>query len=334
MRRGSAYGDDRGVDESARVEVIETHFAWVFLTERFVYKLKKPIRFHDLDLTTLEKRKAACELEVTLNRRLTDEIYIGIVPLSRVGENLHLGGSGTPLEWLVKMRRLNAERALDKLLAANAVVPADLDPLISKLAAFYGRTDRAEWSGPQYRAHLAAQIQQASSRLLAATDDVSPALKRLTDTQLRFIDDRKAALDERIVQSRVVDAHGDLRPEHVFLTIKPQIIDCLEFSAELRLLDTAEEISFLDLECERLGRPDLGSQLFEGYQRQCHDLIDSELYAFYRSRRALVRAQVCAWHLEDGLSNDCARHWADHRDWYLNIGLTSLGVASTLGSKP
>ena len=33
---------------------IETHISWVFLTERFAYKLKKPVRFDFLDFSTAE----------------------------------------------------------------------------------------------------------------------------------------------------------------------------------------------------------------------------------------------------------------------------------------
>ena len=64
-----------------------------------------------------------------------------------------------------------------------------------------------------------------------------------------------AELDSRAARGCVVEAHGDLRPEHVCLLPEPQIIDCLEFSRDFRILDPADELAFLALECERLGDP-------------------------------------------------------------------------------
>ena len=59
-----------------RVEKIETHISWVFLTNRFAYKLKKPVRYDFLDFSTAELRRAACEEEVRLNRRLAPDISL------------------------------------------------------------------------------------------------------------------------------------------------------------------------------------------------------------------------------------------------------------------
>ena len=43
---------DHPVDE---IELIETHISWVGLTGDFAYKIKKPVDFGFLDLSTLEK---------------------------------------------------------------------------------------------------------------------------------------------------------------------------------------------------------------------------------------------------------------------------------------
>jgi aminoglycoside phosphotransferase family enzyme len=103
-------------DGPASVQAIETHFVWVFLSKRFVYKLKKPVRFPDLDLTTVQARRANCELEVALNRRLAAETYIGVVALGRQGSRLRLECDRNASDWLVKMHRLPAEDTLERLL--------------------------------------------------------------------------------------------------------------------------------------------------------------------------------------------------------------------------
>ena len=38
--------------------MIETHFAWVFLTDRCAYKLKKPVQRAGLDYRTMAVRQA------------------------------------------------------------------------------------------------------------------------------------------------------------------------------------------------------------------------------------------------------------------------------------
>ena len=127
---------------------------------------------------------------------------------------------------------------------------------------------------------------------------MSPALQldtarvtALASRLRRFVATNAALLEARIAGGRVVDSHGDLRPEHVFLTPEPQVIDCLEFSAELRLQDTAAEAAFLALECERLDFAPLGARVLELYRNECRDDVSPELLAFYRARQALIRGR-------------------------------------------
>lgn len=307
------------------VDVVETHFSWVFLAGAFVYKLKKPIRFHGLDYRTLAQRKASCELEVSLNRRLADEVYIGAVPLCRSGAALRLESGGTPVDWLVKMHRLQRSLMLDAKAAAGTVAAGELEAVMRRLAAFYRTTDKAPWTAAEYRQAIEAQLRWHAEQLAALpTGTNAERAGRLVAGQIAFVGNNAALLDARIAAGRVVDGHGDLRPEHVYLGARPQVIDCLEFSAELRWLDTAEEIGFLDLECERLGLAAVGHELCTLYRRHCDDPIAPALFAFYRSRRALARALVSAWHLEDSPPPETSRRWLERTDWYLRAAAACM----------
>jgi len=314
-------------DRPLAVEVIETHFAWVFLAGRFVYKLKKPQHFRDLDLTSLATRRANCELEVVLNRRLAPDVYIGTVPLCADGASLVLGGAGTPVEWLVKMHRLPRERSLDRLAAANAVPDDHLHALMKTLAHFYATAARAPWDGRAYRRALARELDATAEDLAAPALGLDAAEVREIAADLkRHIAARADTFHARTANGRVVDAHGDLRPEHVFLTPGPQIIDCLEFSAELRLRDSAAEIAFLALECERLGHAKLATRLVEIYRSHAHDDAGTELLGFYRRSQAFIRAKLAAWHLHDELAAETAGHWRDRARWYLAIAAPARSV--------
>jgi aminoglycoside phosphotransferase family enzyme len=316
-------------DRPLAVEIVETHFAWVFLAGRFAYKLKKPLRFHDFDFTALATRRANCELEVALNRRLAAGVYIGTVPLTADGMRLSLGGPGAAAEWLVKMHRLPPDRALDRLAAAGRLEDEHLHALMHKLAHFYAGATRAPWDGRAYRRALAAEIDRTAKELLALPlAQPGVEIAAIAASLRQCLDERAELLHGRIANGRVVDAHGDLRPEHVFLTAEPQIIDCLEFSTELRLLDSASEIAFFTLECERLGHEQLAERLGTLYRRYCEDHVDSGLMQLYRRVHAFVRAKLAAWHLHEELAAAAAAHWRQRARWYLDIAAGSSPVRS------
>src|SRR5262245_57542544 len=96
-----------------RIEIVETHISVVFLTDRFAYKLKKPVRYDFLDFSTLAKREAVCREELRLNRRLAADVYLEVVPVVRRDRGqLKVGGDGEIIDWTVKMRRLDDQQTL------------------------------------------------------------------------------------------------------------------------------------------------------------------------------------------------------------------------------
>jgi len=314
-------------DSPLAVEAIETHFAWVFLAGRFAYKMKKPLKFREFDLTTLATRRANCELEVALNRRLAPAVYVGTVPLYGLGGRLSMEGPGTPVEWLVKMHKLPRERALDRLATMGQPNDSHLRTLLEHLAHFYSTTVRAPWDGRAYRNALAREIEGTAAELTAPALGLDSArIEAIAAGLARRLETDAHEFHARVADGRIVDAHGDLRPEHVFLLPEPQIIDCLEFSSELRLLDSAAEIAFLALECERLGHLELGKRVLAHYRECAHDGCDPELLEFYRALRAFVRAKVAAWHLEDKLNADAQKHWRGRASWYLDAAAASLRI--------
>ena len=319
---------ERYPDEPAAIDVIETHFAWVFLSRVFAYKMKKPQKFRDLNLISAQARRRSCELEVSLNRRLAEATYIGVVRLSQLHSTMQLEGDGLALEWLVKMRRLPAQRNLIHAARDNRASSSDLRALVTKLMTFYKQTPAAPWGAAAYLTTLRRQICDYGRQLSAPEFHIAaPAIDKLVTAQCHFIERRSDLLEARIDQGRVVDAHGDLRPEHIFLLEDPQIIDCLEFKPELRLLDTAAEIVFLALECERLQQRALGEKILELYLDIGNDPARPLLLSFYRSMAALARALVSAWHLLD-TDPESAEPWIRQANWYIDAAQASIDDAS------
>ena len=302
------------------VERVETHMSWVFLTERHAYKLKKPVRYDSLDFSTLELRRRDCEEEVRLNRRLAKDVYLGTLALTLAPDGkLELGGAGETLDWLVHMRRLPADRMLDALIRRGEIEEADVRPAAQRLAEFYARARPVELAPLSYHKRLEEGVRSDLHELCRREFGLSrERVARLAHAQLAFLERHHALIDHRVLESRIVEGHGDLRPEHICLTPDPAIIDCLEFSRELRIVDPADELAFLALECERLGKPIVGRWFLETYMGVTGDEPPRALMEFHRTYRALRRAKIAAWHLEDPSVRDRDK-WQERARCYVEL---------------
>jgi len=127
-----------------RVALVQTRISAVFLAGDYVYKVKKPIALDFLDFTTLDKRRFYCHQEVTLNRRLCPDVYLGVVPITQDGDSFSVEGSGVEVEYAVKMRYLPHELMMDKLLDSNKVTPHMVEKIARKLAEFHRKAELSE----------------------------------------------------------------------------------------------------------------------------------------------------------------------------------------------
>ena len=314
LRRPATYGP-----QVARVEAIETHMSWVFLTETRAYKLKKPVRTEFLDYSTVEARRRCCREEVRLNRRLAARVYLGTVGLMRAPDHtLRVGGAGQVIDWLVEMQRLPADRMLDVQIGRGTVDADILRRAAEVLATFYAGAEPAGWSANAYRRRLEGAIGHARDQLHRLQYCLpADSVDALAAAQRAMLARAPALLAARA--GRVVDAHGDLRPEHVCLEPEPVFIDCLEFDRDLRMLDPLSELAFLALECERLGAPAAGTVFIDAYVERTGDRAAPEVMAFYRSHHAYLRAMIAAWHLDDGAIDNHDK-WRTRARQYLKLG--------------
>lgn len=285
--------------DGAPVDARETQMAWVFLAGARVLKLKKPVRMDVLDYSSLDARARICAEEVRLNRRLAPDVYLGTARLTREAPGrLAIDGAGETVDWLVVMRRLPDERMLDRAIRTGTVTAADIEAVAALLTGFY-RGLRPE---PVDRAaHLARfasdlgysraffaehRFGDVSARAAVAVEHLADALHRLSPM-----------LADRIAGGRIVEGHGDLRPEHVCLEHPPVIIDCLEFAPALRLVDPFEELCFLSMECAVLDARWIGTLLVERLSASLEDLPPQPLLAFHTAARATLRARQALAHL-------------------------------------
>lgn len=311
-----------------RVEALETHMSWVFLLDHHVYKLKKPVRHELLDFRTLAARHRFCLAEVKLNERLAAGIYLGLATLTcnRRG-HLAIDGRGSVVDWLVRMRRLPAERMLDYALVHGTLADDDLRRLAARLVAFYRGLDPEAVDRAAWRERFRLQI-EANRRGLASPLYGLPSghVRQLARDQHAALDRLAALLDQRVLSGCIVEGHGDLRPEHVFLGDPVAVIDCLEFSRMLRLGDPADELAFLAMECERLGSRVAGQTLLQEYATLSGDAVPGELLHFYQSCRAGTRALIAARHLLDARFRH-SPHWMRRAGQYLQLAEEHVRLA-------
>jgi aminoglycoside phosphotransferase family enzyme len=282
------------------VALRETHMSWVFLAGDRVYKLKKPVRFPYLDFSTLARREAACRAEVSLNRRLAPDVYIGVAPLTASAGGLTIGGAGETADWLVVMRRLDERWDLEQVLREGRLETRQLDRLAATLVRFYRRARPVLVSAGAHLCEWSGSLTANRRVLLDARFGLPAALiLRIDRIQRRFLAGHRGMLESRVRRHRIVDGHGDLRPEHIWLDGTIRIIDCLEFNARLRAVDPFDEIAYLGLECERLGAAWAGRYLGRCIERGLNERLPPALFHFYRSYRAMLRARLAIAHLAE-----------------------------------
>ena len=313
-------------ERCAAVEVKETHLSYIFLTNRAVYKLKKPVHKSFIDLSTTKARELNARAELALNSRLAVDVYWGVVPVTKSKSGgLVLGGEGPATDWLVKMRRLPDDRMLDKLLRSGRVTSNDLEQLCRSLSSFYSRSSHATMSPDEYLHRLTTRLDQEYHRLLRPDLDMPrDDLQRLVHELRQMLQADFSLFKARVIQEAIVEGHGDLRPEHICLEDHCVIFDCLEFSRDLRVMDYAEELAYLSLECLHLGASDLGNQIFDIYCSVSKARIPEIVRCFYACYRALLRSRLCIWHVYD-CPSEKHEHWRREAYRYLQTAALILG---------
>jgi uncharacterized protein len=306
--------------EVKTVEVIETHFAWVFLAGEYAYKLKKCTCSARGDLRSLKARRLSCKEEVRVNRRLAPDVYLGVIPLVQaIDRRMRVGGEGMVVDWLVHMRRLDSESMLDRAISGGTALPSRLAAVGFFLAQFYQTQPRVALQPVDYISRIAGRIRTDEHALLAPELQLDDELVRASVAETwRAFAVMQSHLAHRARQGRIVECHGDLRPEHISLADPPCVIDALEFSRDLRTLDSAEELAFLWIECELAKGEQAAAYVLEAYCRSSRDMVSERLLDFYRSRRAMVRAKILAWHVCDEAVMNLAP-WREHAYEYLRV---------------
>jgi uncharacterized protein len=283
------------------VEVRHTHISVVFLAGPYVYKVKKPVNLGSLDFTTLEKRRHFCDEEVRLNLRLAPSVYLGVVPITKMGTKWNVEGNGETAEWAVKMQRLPQEATFENRLQRGEIGIPPFVALAQKLASFHAQAEGDSHISEFGRFDVVASnarenFEQAISQVgLALSQAVFDRLRARTEDVLAEL---RPLIEDRARRGAPRDTHGDLHLDHVywFPDRNPPadyiIIDCIEFNERFRYADPVADMAFLAMDLAFHGRRDLARAFADGYFRAARDDEGRTLLPFYTAYRAAVRAKV------------------------------------------
>lgn len=312
----------------ARVERIDTHGAIVFLAGDAAYKIKRAVRLAYLDFSTLEKRRAACEREIEINRLTAPQIYKSVVPVTRDTDGtLTINGDGEVIEWAVSMRRFDQEDLLDRM-AVEGRLPVDLMvPLAAHIADYHDKAPILARDGSSIPAfagvveNVIGALQAAEERLGA--DGVCEAAAGLEAA----LSDHRPLMMERAARGFVRRCHGDLHLRNIVLVDgKPILFDAIEFDESIATVDVLYDLAFLMMDLWHRNDDLHANTVLNRYLwrsgTEAH-LGALGLLPLFLSVRAGVRAMVALDSLPHAASRDRERIVAEARE-YLDLILRFL----------
>jgi len=308
LSQPDAYPEDPSAQ--AGVSQIQTHISHLYLSRDRVYKVRKAVRLEFLSFASRAERNADCVSEVALNRRLAPDVYLGLAPIvcgeddrwrvGRAGEALSQPADSPAPEHCVVMRRLASDAAADVRLAEGRLETRHIDAIADRIARFHALSglgapapfEPAAWI-ERIAAPIRTSLDLADSQ--SGSVDTQSTVDGLRALLRAFLDEHANLFEQRRVEGRIVDGHGDLQLAHIWFegdSNEPLVIDCVEFDEALRQIDVAAELAFCAMDLIYRKRPDFAQQLLDRYARETDDYGLFGIIDFHIAHRSLIRAVV------------------------------------------
>ena len=279
---------------SEPVARVDTANAIVFLAGADVYKVKRSVKFPFMDLSTLDKRREACEAEIEVNRAYAPQIYLSALPITRRGQTLALGGDGEIVEWVAHMRRFDENATLDRVVEDGRLSDATIDKLA--LAVRRSHVCAPLRDAARFAHAIETYIEQNADAFAERPDlfDPSTARRLTADSRLAFATAHPVLL-ERGKAGFVRRCHGDLHLRNIVLIDgEPTLFDAVEFSDEIASGDVLYDLAFLLMDLEERGLRAAANRLFNRYlaSEPPDALTGLGALPLFLSLRAAIRAKV------------------------------------------
>jgi uncharacterized protein len=288
-------------DNPSKIELIQTHISFVFVTDNFVYKMKKAVNFGFLDFSTLEERRFFCNKELELNKRLCSDVYLEVLPINK-SNDIKILGRGETVEYVLKMKRLPQEKIMTNLLKEEKVDNDTIEKLAKIISTFHSNAEtnkeinvygsekviKTNWD------ENFTQTQKYINRTVT-----SEQFQNIQSKVNVFIENQQKLFESRIKNGKIRDCHGDMHSGNIFLTDQICIFDAIEFNDRFRYSDVASDVAFLAMDLEFQNKPRLSDYLIKYYLEFSKDETLSSVLAFYKCYRAYVRGKVISFKIDD-----------------------------------
>jgi len=285
-----------------QVEVKQTPLSWVLLAGEYAYKIKKPVKFAFVDLSSLELRHRDCLEELRLNRRFAPQLYVDVVAIGGTRQQPKIVADGVAVEYAVRLRRFAPERELAALLERNAVTTGEMAALGSRLARIHATSPVCDRSGSATRALAVAMdnVQELQRAAPAGHEGVAALSDWLSQEWERV----GRTADRRCAEGAVRDCHGDLHVDNI-VRIDGELtaFDCIEFNAGLRCIDVMSDVAFLLMDLQARNHYELAYAFLNGWLEAGGAYDALRLRRFFMVHRALVRAKVATLGGDGGRAN-------------------------------
>ena len=305
-----------------KVELIQTHASYIFLTGDYVYKLKKEVDFGFLDYSTLAKRKHFIETELRLNQKIAPKLYLEVIPISKSGNKFVLGDRGEIIEYALKMQSFPQSNLFTNFLEAGKLERESFVDLGKTVAQFHSSAtidDYISSFGTVAKIKPAFDENYQQSQKYIGTVQTQAQLEATQAYTDRFFRDREDLFQARIERQKIKECHGDLHLKNICLwQDKIQLFDRIEFNESFRFVDTMYDIAFLVMDLEARQKLDFKNAFLNSYLEYTGDWTGLLLLPLYLSRQAYVRAKVNSFLLDDPQVNEADKQKAREtaRDYY------------------
>jgi uncharacterized protein len=275
------------------VDRIDTHAASVFLEGGRALKIKRAVRFPYLDYSTLEKRKAACDEEMKINRRFAPQIYRRVVPITQNSDgSLDIDGNGTPVEFAIEMTRFDGHQTIDHLAEAGPLDPDLVDAIADAIVASH---ESAPAAPAEPWIESIPPIIEGNTKAFRTACFPEDDIDDLAEASLSAFSRMRALLEQRGIQGYVRRCHGDLHLANiVLLDHKPVLFDAIEFDPIIASIDVLYDLAFAIMDFIRYDRHAAANALLNGYlaKTPSENLNVLAALPLFVSLRAAIRANV------------------------------------------
>lgn len=291
LSKPSAYG--LGLSP---VDRCETHGAIVFLVGDRAYKLKRAVALPYMDYSTIERRHAMCEAEISINRPLAPEIYIGARPVIRNADGkLRIGSAheqNDAVDWLVVMHRFDQAALFSSICDRGALTIPLIRQLAERIALFHQHALKTESHGGLKG--ISTVVEECSAILKNMTRTFPKgnilAFERLAQEALL---QHGPLLEARRLDGHVRRCHGDLHLNNIcLLNGAPVLFDAIEFSDDFACIDLLYDLAFLVMDLERHERKTEANTLLNRYLARMADYSGLAILPLFLACRAAIRAHV------------------------------------------